>query len=279
MSFWESNKEYFIDGIVSILVLVAAWLVYKGIKRAIARFSKSRNLAQTDPGAETRFRMIERLSAVILLFVAVGIVFWVLDSQTLHRIATAMFATGGIVAVALAFAAQTTVANLMSGVIIAFVQPIRLGDRVTIDDEHGNVEAIGLFYTTIRTWDNRRLIIPNKILSDRTIRNFTVVDPRMPALVVFRLEYGSDVERVRELLVAEARAHPLVIADPPPVVEVIDADDRGVTVRLQAWTNTQAEAWTTAVQLRETLLPKVQAIATPVGVRWSEIMSERVQEP
>lgn len=273
-SFWEANKDYFIEGIASILVLVAAWLIYKGIKRAISRFSKSRNLARTDPGAETRFRMIERLSAVVLFFVAIGIVFWIIDSDTLNRVATAMFATGGIFAVALAFAAQTTVANLMSGVIIAFVQPIRLGDRVNIDNEDGNVEAIGLFYTTIRTWDNRRLIIPNKILSDRTIRNFTVVDPRMPALVTFRLEYGADLDKVRELLLAEARAHPLVITDPAPAVEMIEADDRGVTVRLQAWTPDQSQAWRTAIELRETLLPKVQAIATPVGARWSQIMSQ-----
>jgi small-conductance mechanosensitive channel len=273
MSFWEQNKEYFIEAIIAIVVLLVAWLISKGIKRAINRFSRSRNLAEQDPGAETRFRMIQRLSSVILFFVAVGIIFWIVDSETLNQLATAMFATGGIVAVALAFAAQSTVANLVSGVIIAFVQPIRLGDRVDIDQDYGVVESIGLFYTQIRTWDNRRLLIPNKILSDQTIRNYTLVDARMPAIVTIRLEYGADIEFVRQTLLAEAQAHPLFLPDPPPKVEVVDADDLGVTVRLSAYAENQGDAWTMAVELRESVIKKLAAADAPVGVRWSQIMS------
>jgi len=274
LTFWEQNKTIFIDAAVSIAILVAAWLLYWALKKTINRFSRSRNLPETDPGAETRFRMIQRLSAVGIFFIAVGLVFWVIDIEALNALAKGMFVSAGIVGIAVGFAAQTTIANLFSGIIIAFVQPIRLGDSVNIDGEFGVVESIGLFYTQIRVWDNRRLVIPNKLLSDQTIRNYTLVDPRSPALVTLRLDYGADIEAVRGLLLEEAQKHPLFLADPEPSVRVIDADNLGVTVRLMAWTATQADAVTLATEVREAVLGKLAGVAAPVGINWGKAMSQ-----
>ena len=269
MSFWDAHQDDFIYAGVSVLVLIAAYLVYRALVHGINRFSRRRNLAQVDPGAETRFRMIERLSAVVLFFVAVGLVFWILDISALRRVAVGMFASAGVAGIAIGFAAQTTISNLVSGIIIAFSQPIRLGDNVEIDGEYGSVESIGLFYTYIKIWDNRRLIIPNKLLSDRAIRNYTVVDSRMPAVVNLRVNYGADVEKVRSLLLAEARAHRLFIPVPEPSVQVIDFDDRGVSLRLTAWAATQPDAWTMAVEVRESAVARLRALPIPVGVTLS----------
>jgi small-conductance mechanosensitive channel len=248
--------------------------VYLGVKHGIDRFSRRHDLPREDPGAETRIRMIQRLSAVVIFFIAVGLVFWILDISPLKRVAAGMFASAGVAGIAIGFAAQTTMANLVSGVIIAFAQPIRLGDNVQIDGEYGTVESIGLFYSYIRTWDNRRLVMPNKLLSDRTIRNYTLVDARMPALVTLRLDYAADVETVRHVLLGEARAHPLFLPEPEPTVQVVDADDLGVTVRLMAWTASQADAWVLASDVRERVVGKLAAFTVPVGVRWSRVSPE-----
>jgi small conductance mechanosensitive channel len=269
MGFWEENKTVFTDAIVSIAILIGAWIIYWALRKAINGFSRRRNLAETDPGAETRFRMIQRLSAVGIFFIALGLIFWVIDIEALNNLAKGMFASAGIVGIAIGFAAQTTMANLVSGIMIAFAQPIRLGDQVRIDEEFGAVESIGLFYTNIRLWDNRRLVIPNKLLSDRTIRNYTLIDPRMPALVLFRLAYGSDVDAVRKLLIEEVRGHRLFVDDPPPSVLVTEADNLGVTVRLMAWAANQADAWTMTAEVRESVLAKLPEVATPVGLSWS----------
>ncbi len=278
MAFWETNEQHFINAGVSVLVLVAAWVVYWLLRKGVNRFSERRRLAEVDPGAETRFRMIERLSAVALFFLAIGLVFWIMDVSALKRVAVGMFASAGVVGIALGFAAQAAIANLVSGVIIAFAQPIRLGDKVTVEGEFGTVESIGLFYTIIHTWDNRRLVIPNKILSDQSIRNYTLVDARMPAVVLLRLDYGADVEAVRAVLLEEARAHPLFLSDPEPAVYVVDADDVGVSVRLTAWAANQNDAWTMAVELREKVVQRLTAADVPVGVRWSRVMPE-IQMP
>ena len=266
MSFWATNKEFFVNGGVSVLVLVGTSLVYRGIKHAVDRFSRRRNLADSDPGAETRLRMIVRLAAVGLFFVAVGVVFWIMDVSALKRVAVGMFAGAGVVGIGIGFAAQATLANLVSGVIIAFVQPIRLGDSVLVETEFGTVESIGLFYTNIRTWDNRRLVIPNKLLSDRAIRNYTLIDPQTPAVVVLRLDYGADIDLVRSVLLEEARAHPAFLPVPEPTVQVTAADDTGLSVRLIAWCADQARAFDLAADVREKALATL-AEAGAIGAK------------
>jgi small conductance mechanosensitive channel len=274
MSFWQENKTIFTDAIVCVVIVIVAWLIYWGVHKAINTFSRRRDLPQTDPGAETRFRMISRLLGVAVVFISLGLIFWVIDIHQLNSLAKGMFASAGIAGIALGFASQTAIANLASGVIIAFVQPIRLGDNVTIDGEFGTVESIGLFYTQIRIWDNRRLVIPNKLLSDRAIRNYTLSDPRMPAIVALRLEYGADLDAVRKLLLDEARSHPLFLADPPPSVQVIDADNLGVTVRLMAWAASQGDAWNLSTDVREAAVAKLPGIATPVRVTWGKTLTQ-----
>lgn len=270
MSYWDTHEDFFYKLLAAVIILIVGWLLQWILRKIINAWSKRRNLKETDPGAETRFRMIERLSTVTILFVAFGLAFWVIDIAALKAVAVGMFASASVVGVALGFAAQTTAANLFSGIVIAFAQPIRLGDSVTIEDEFGTVESIGLLYTSIRIWDNRRLVIPNKLLSDRAIRNYTLIDPRMPALVTLRLEYGTDVESVRKLLLETAKAHPLFLDSPAASVSVIEADNLGVTVRLMAWTATQAHAWTLATEVREAVLSKLPDVASPVGLNLSK---------
>ena len=266
MSFWAANKEHFINGGVSILVLVGTWLVYRGIKRGVNRFSRGRGLAETDPGAETRLRMIGRLAHIALLFIAVGVVLWIMAVPALQRVAVGMFASAGVAGIAIGFAAQATLANLVSGIIIAFVQPVRLGDSVLLESETGTVESIGLFYTNIRTWDNRRLVIPNKLLSDRAICNYTLVDPLTAAVVVLRLKYGADVEQARSILLEEARKNPAFLPQPEPVVQVVDANDSGMSIRLLAWAADQPQAFALAADIRERATVRLVASGV-IGVR------------
>ena len=111
--------------------------------------------------------------------------------------------------------------NLISGIMIAFVQPLRLGDRVEVEGDMGTVEDVGLFYTTVRTWDNRRVVIPNQVLSKNVIRNYSVKDPATPARVEIKVAYGTDLGRVRSMLLEEARANPLAQASPEPSVDCL----------------------------------------------------------
>jgi small-conductance mechanosensitive channel len=242
---------------IAVAVLAAAWLLNRLIKRSIRHFSRRYDLAEKDPGAETRFRMIGLLTSVVLYFIAFGVAFWIVDQEALKKVSTVMFASAGVAGIAVGFAAQTVFSNLISGIIIAFVQPVRLGDLVNIDGDNGRVHSIGLFYTTIRVWDNRHLLIPNKLLSDRIIENYTLVDARMAAVVTLRLSYGADLEAVRSLLLETAKDHPSSLPEPEPVVQVIDADNFGLLVRLTVWAPSQSDAFAMAADIREAVTAKL----------------------
>ncbi|HZJ40128.1 MAG TPA: mechanosensitive ion channel domain-containing protein [Demequina sp.] len=267
MDFLTVHRETLINLGYALLILAGAWVAVRLMRRAVDRFLTHRALAELDVGAQTRFRMIERLAAAALIFLGLGLALYMVDVGVLRKISVAMFASAGLVGIALGFAAQTTVANFVSGVIIAFVQPLRLGDRVEVEDEYGEVEEIGLFYTFIKTWDNRRVVIPNQILSNRIIKNYTVKDARMAATVSLRLDFGADVAAVRASLLELARAHPLVIDGPPPEVEVTDNDELGITVRLKVWALHQPDAWTSGTVLREQAVAAMVALGVPISAQ------------
>src|SRR6266542_2821252 len=94
------------------------------------------------------------------------------EAVTRYRVLRRSLMTA-IIGLVVGLAAQRPLANFVAGVVIAFTQPLRLGDRVTVDDVEGIVEEIGLTYTFIRTADNARLVIPNEKLASDTIRNAT----------------------------------------------------------------------------------------------------------
>lgn len=241
----------------ALLILIGTWVVAKLFHRAIHRFLRSRRLVEADPGAVTRFRMIARLGTATVYFLGLGLALYMVDVSVFRQVALAMFASAGVMGIALGFASQTTAANLVSGILIAFAQPLRLGDRVEVEQEQGTVEEIGLLYTTIRTWDNRRVVIPNQLLSSRVIRNYSVRDPRSPAVVTFGLSHGADLDWVRSVAIEEARAHPDYLDDPAPSVDVVAFDEGGTTVRLVTWAVDRPHAVELTAALRERLVRRL----------------------
>jgi len=237
---------------LSIAFAVVAGAVLLGwlVNRAIARYVRTR-AGGLDPSTITKLHMVERLVRVTLIVAGLLLGLYLLEIEPLRRVAVGVFASAGIVGVALAFAAQTTAANLISGLIIAFVQPLRLGDAVKVDNNLGTVEEIGLFYSRLRTWDNTRVIIPNQVLSKNVIHNYTVQDARHPAVVELRLGYGADVSWAREMLLQEVCVSGLSLAEPEPKVEATAVYDQGITVRVVAWAANRSHSWDLSVLLRE----------------------------
>ncbi|MBZ0271191.1 mechanosensitive ion channel [bacterium] len=122
------------------------------------------------------------------------------------------------VTVGLGFGLQEIFANFVSGLIILVERPIRVGDIVTIGDISGNVTRIRIRATTVRTWDLHELIVPNKAFITGQLVNWTLTDTTMRVVLPVSVAYGSDPDRVGEILLDIARRNPRVIPDPPPSV-------------------------------------------------------------
>src|SRR3954469_4812007 len=176
--------------------------VFGGVLLATLVFARlvDRRLARKDlPAATvTRYRVLRR--SVLTLIVFVGLFSALLVIPEVRAVATGILASSAIVGIVVGFAAQRTIGNFIAGLLIAFAQPIRLGDYVEIDDAAGVVEEIGLTYTFIRLGDNDRLVIPNDRIASDTILNSSIRGRRKRAHVTVQIPLDRDLAAVSELL-------------------------------------------------------------------------------
>jgi potassium efflux system protein len=116
----------------------------------------------------------------------------------------------------LGFGLQEIFANFVSGLILLFDRPIRIGDVVTVGDVTGTVTRIRIRATTIMDGDRKEMIIPNRQFITGSVVNWTLTDPTIRVAVRVGVNYGTDIHAVKTLLVQAARANPLVLPDPAP---------------------------------------------------------------
>ena len=180
---------------------------------------------------ETMQLMIRRLvSATIYL---IGLMLVILQIPQLHSLATALLAGAGIAGLAIGYAAKDSLSNFTSGIFIAVFQPFRVGDFVDFRQDYGQVEDLTLRHTVIRTSDNRRIIVPNSIMSTEPIINWSIREPEIVWMVDFDLEKAGDIDRAREIIVDKARSNPMVLKDRPIDVLLISSRYSELTLRLE----------------------------------------------
>jgi small-conductance mechanosensitive channel len=154
-----------------------------------------------------------------------------------------LLASSAVLGLVIGFASQRTIGNFVAGLLIAFTQPIRLGDRVEIESTPGTVEEIGLTYTFIRTDDGARLVIPNEKLASDTIVNSTIVSREKVAEVTLQVPLDKDLRSVVDLL-REATADQ---RDPHVFVSALNGN---ATVVMRATATDPAEAERLESELR-----------------------------
>jgi small conductance mechanosensitive channel len=167
-------------GVVMLITVVVARL----IDRRIAR-------TELAPESITRYRVVRRSVTTAIFFV--GLLSALLVIPQVRAVAGGLLASSAVVGIVVGFASQRTLGNFVAGLLIAFTQPVRLGDEVVVEDTPGVVEEIGLIYTFVRTENGDRLVIPNEKLASDTIRNSTIRSREKVAEISVQVPLGSDV--------------------------------------------------------------------------------------
>ncbi len=137
--------------------------------------------------------------------------------------------------VGVGFGLQEIVANFISGLIILFERPVRVGDTVTIGDTSGTVSRIQIRATSITDWDNREILVPNKTLITDKVTNWTLSDQVTRLLIPVGIAYGSDTLRAQELMLDEVKGNPLVLNQPPPTVFFLGFGDSALNYEVRAF--------------------------------------------
>jgi potassium efflux system protein len=147
---------------------------------------------------------------------------------------------GGAFGVGIGFGLQNVVNNFVSGLIVLFERPVRVGDSVQIADVLGEVRRIGIRSSTVRTYDGAEVIIPNAMLVSERVTNWTPADRIRRISMSVNVAYGSDPRRVIELLHGVAQATPLVASRPVPLALFKGFGDSSLNFELLAWSELES---------------------------------------
>jgi potassium efflux system protein len=160
--------------------------------------------------------------------------------------------------VGIGFGLQEIVANFISGLIILFDRPIRIGDIVTVGDTDGVVTRIRIRATTIRNWDRKELLVPNKEFITGRLLNWSLSDQVTRIMVTVGVAYGTDVEQAHALMREAALEHGLVLRDPKPVLSFEGFGDNSLTLILRAFIDDLDQRLATITDLHKAIYAKFQ---------------------
>jgi small conductance mechanosensitive channel len=164
---------------------------------------------------------------------------------------TSMLAVLGSAGLAIGLALQGSLSNIAGSFIIFIFKPFVVGDYIITGDHSGKVHDISLFYTTILTDDNKRILIPNSIVSNQTVTDVSSMPTRRVDFN-FSTAYDTDIDKVKTVLLETAAAHTLVLKNPAPFAYLDKHTDVSLIFVLRVWCN-NTDYWTVYVNLIENI--------------------------
>jgi len=237
-----TNSDYLNYAILVIASFLIAFIISFILRKLITafnnRYSKKLNVDTTN------LSFIKNSISFILYTAAAIYVFYNIPS--LKSLGTALFAGAGIAAVVIGFAAQKAFSNIIAGIFILIFKPFSVGDTIKVGDRlAGTVEEITLRHIIIKDYENRRIVIPNTIISDETIINSSILDLKIRQFVEFGISYESNVDKAIEIIREEAMQHENLTDNrtqqeieegvPQVIIRMISWDNSSVTLRAYCW--------------------------------------------
>lgn len=212
--------------IVGIIVLVVTLIVARSFSALLERrIEKRTNL---DPGIRYT---VARLAKYCLI--TIGILIALKQAFNLDLTSIAVIFTA--LSVGIGFGLQYIAADIASGFILLFERPVRVGDRITMEKDEGDVRSINLRTTLVRTNDNISIIVPNSKLVSQRVINWSYGDPRARISIPIGVAYDSDVQLVTDTLLLAAADVDNVLKEPLPQVQFLSFGDYTLDFRLLVW--------------------------------------------
>ncbi len=213
----------------------------------------------------SRLRVGRRLAVAVALFI--GLALALVQIPQVGSLAKGMIASAGITALVVGLAARSPIANFVSGLIIAFSQPVRIGDLVCVDDVTGTVEEIRLTYTFIRTADNRRVLIPNEQLTSKIIHNYSLIDETSSAGFDFEVPVTAPLPQVAGAVLDVLRGTEGGLSGREPSLEVTAVTVGAVRLRATVWAQDRTAAADLAGRTQKEVAERLQAagLLSPAG--------------
>lgn len=243
-----------------IIIILITGIIVKVVNRLIETSLKNSSLhIKVD---HTQYRFVKHFVTGLIYILGFSLAIFTVPG--LRTLSVSLFAGAGILAVIAGFASQAAFSNIVSGVFIAIFRPFRVGDRVKIGaDILGIIEDITLRHTVIRNFENKRIIIPNAVISNEVIENASIEEEKVCKFVEFGISYDSDINLAMKIMREEALAHPNIldnrskkdIEDGKPLVStrVLGFGDSSVNIRAWVWAKSASDAFVMGCDLNKSI--------------------------
>jgi len=162
----------------------------------------------------------------------------------------------GLLSVGIGFGLQNVTSNFVSGIILLFERPIAVGDRITVGETEGDVMAINMRSTMIRSIDNITIIVPNTEFISGRVTNWSLGDKKVRLNIDVGVSYTSDLDTVLRSLLEVARESDKVLKSPPPLVHFMGFGDSSWNMRLRCWIANPKEHWQITSDINCTIVRK-----------------------
>src|SRR6478735_4562543 len=238
------------EWVFAIVVLSIASVLTYVIRFVIGRFFRKAAIKlKVD---HTRYNFLKNAVGFIVYLIAIIISFR--SIPVLHDYGTTLLTGAGILAAIVGFASQSAFSNIISGFFLVIFKPFSVGDRIKVGQLYsGDVEDITLRHTVIKDFENKRVVIPNNVISNETIINSTLIDEKVCMLIELTISFESDIDKAIAIMREESVKNPLSIDNrtteeiatnvPVVIVRRIGFSELGIQLRADAWARSASEGF------------------------------------
>ena len=232
--------------LTALLILIVGRIVSGGIRSVVRKLMEARKVDPT---------IIGFVAGLVYALLMAGVVLAALQRVGVQ---TASFvAIIGAAGLAVGLALQGSLANFAAGFLLILFKPFKVGNFIDAGGTMGIVEEIGIFTTTMRTPDNKVIVVPNNAITSGNITNFSARETRRVDLTV-GVSYSDDLQGVKELLTQMLEEDERVLDDPAPTVGVIELGDSSVNFCVRPWVNS-ADFWPVTFDLNQRMKERLEA--------------------
>ncbi len=230
----------------SCIIFITLLFVLRIIDNFAVQWLKEWKVKTRTTADERLIPLFQKLLKAVVIILAV---FFILSSWNVNI--TPLLTGAGIAGIAIALAVKEPIANILGGIQLVLDKTFKVDDKVELESgELGVILDIGLRSTKIRTYDNETIYVPNGYLANAKIKNFSQPDVSIRVKVYFGVEYGSDTERVRAVILSTISQIDTLLSEPEPQVEFINMNDFSLDFVAKAWVEKYTGAY--AAKLRMT---------------------------
>ncbi len=247
LSQFQLTTDAFDNLVDTLLILIISVVLLKIINHLADLWMKEWKFKTKTTADERLIPFLQKILKAVVIILAVIFIFsgWNVNISPL-------LATAGIAGLAIGLAVKDSLSNILGGLQLVLDRTFKVGDKVELESgEMGVILDIGLRSTKLKTYDNEVIYIPNGFLANAKIKNFTHPDVSIRVNVEFGVVYGSDTDKVRQVVLDAMRKIDTVIEEPEPIVQFLKMSDFSLDFIARAWVKEYTEAYSTKIRMTD----------------------------